>query len=340
MMKNTLFNITSAVAFSLSIGILNAQEPIKVNVENYIRAESDFQIGTYAKTLGCFSKLVHQRDFYSVDNQLTVRVNRDTYYSFGVYDLATPVTITKPDPGDRFQSLMIINQDHSISPTIQGGGTFTYTQEKLGTRYMIVIFRTFANALDSEDQKIARALQDKIVIEQADPGKLELPNWDDVSRQKMMDAINVLAGSLSTTEGFFGEKGKIDPIKQLMGTAYGFAGNPREAAIYKNIVPEMNDGETPYKVTVKEVPVDGFWSITIYDAKGYMVKNEYNAYSINNKSAKKNKDGSITINFGGDPENINYLPTPKGWNCIIRLYQPKEALLSGEWDFPAFELVK
>ncbi len=328
-------------AFFIISDQLMAQEPIKVNVGNYVRAESDFQIETYAKTLGCFGKLVHQRDFYSVDNQLTVRVNRDTYYSFGIYDLTSPVTITKPDPGNRFQSLMIINQDHSISPTIHEGGTFTYTNEKLGSRYMIVIFRTFANSIDPEDQKIAHDLQDKIIIEQADVGKLELPNWDNVSRQKIMDAINVLAGSLPTTEGFFGEKDKIDPIKHLMGTAYGYAGNPREAAIYKNIVPEHNDGQTAYKVMVKDdVPVDGFWSITMYNAEGYMEKNEYDAYSVNNKSAKKNPDGSITINFGGAPNNINYLPTPKGWSCLIRLYQPKESLLNGEWDFPVFELVE
>jgi len=316
-------------------------DAIIVNVENYERAESDFQIGRYSKTLGCFGKLVHLREFYSVDKQLTVRVNRDTYYSFGIYDLTTPVTITKPDPGERYQSLMIINQDHSIFPTIHGGGTYTYTQENIGSRYMIVIFRTFANATNPEDQKIAHTLQDKINIEQADAGKLELPNWDNVSRRKMMDAINVLAGSLPTTEGFFGEIDKIDRIKHLLGTAYGYAGNPREAAIYINRVPEHNDGETAYKVTVNDdVPVDGFWSITMYNAEGYMVKNDYDAYSINNNSANKNPDGSITIHFGGDPINSNYLPTPKGWNCLIRLYQPQESLLNGEWDFPAFERVE
>ncbi len=329
-----------ALAITLLVISSAYAEGIKVNVENYVRAESDYQIQTYAKTLNCFGNLVHQRDFYSVDNQLTLRVNRDTYYSFGLYDLTSPVTITKPDPGDRFQSLMIINQNHSISPTIHEGGTFTYTQEKLGSRYMIVIFRTFANATDPKDQKIAHDLQNKIKIEQKDMGKLELPNWDNESREKMMDAINVLAGSLPTTEGFFGEKAKIDPIKHLMGTAYGYAGNPREAAIYLNIVPEKNDGKTPYKVTVKDVPVDGFWSITMYNAEGYMEKNEYDSYSFNDKAAKKNTDGSITINFGGDPKQINYLPTPKGWNTIIRLYQPRKELLEGRWDFPEFELIR
>lgn len=314
-------------------------EPLKVNVENYVRAESDYQILTYAKTLGCFGKLVHQRDFYSVDNQLTLRVNRDTYYSFGLYDLNSPVTINKPDPGDRFQSLMTINQYHSIFPTIHEGRTFTFTKENVGSRYLIVIIRTFADPDDAKDQEIAHALQDKITVEQADAGKLEMPDWDDESRKKMGNAINVLADSLPTTDGFFGERGKIDPIKQLMGTAFGYAGNPREAAIYLNIVPEKNDGKTPYRVTVKDVPVDGFWSVTMYNAEGYMVKNEYGAYSVNDKSAKKNEDGSITIHFGGDPDNINYLPTPAGWNCLIRLYQPRKELLEGKWDFPEFELI-
>jgi len=327
------------VTFSMTGFAQDAPQTIKVNVGNYVRAESDYQIQQYAKTLGCFGKLVHQRDFYSVDNQLTVRVNRDTYYSFGIYDLTSPVTLTKPDPGVRFQSLMIINQDHSISPSIHEGGTFEYTQEKLGSRYMIVVFRTFADANDPEDQKIAHELQDKVKIEQADIGKLELPNWDEESRLEIMKAINVLASSLPTTLGFFGEKDKIDPIKHLMGTAYGFGGNPKEAAIYLNIVPEENDGKTPYRVTVKDVPVDGFWSITMYNAEGYMEKNEYGAYSFNGKSARKNKDGSITIHFGGDPKQVNHLPTPKGWNCIIRLYQPKKEVLAGRWDFPEFELV-
>ncbi|MBL7175754.1 MAG: DUF1214 domain-containing protein [Desulfobacteraceae bacterium] len=71
-----------------------------------------------------------------------------------------------------------------------------------------------------------------------------------------------------------------------------------------------------------------------------MEKNKYNAYSFNNKAARKNRDGSITIHFGGDPKQINYLPTPKGWNTIIRLYQPRKELLEGSWDFPEFEIVK
>ena len=47
-----------------------------------------------------------------------------------------------------------------------------------------------------------------------------------------------------------------------------------------------NDGKTIYKLTVKDVPVDGFWSISVYNAKGYYEPNPQNAYTLNNITAK------------------------------------------------------
>ena len=316
---------------------ISSEPKIPVTVENYVRAEGDAGLVAYKKNLGCFGKLVHQREFYSVDNQLTVRVNRDTYYSFGVFDLTSPLTIVIPESGDRFLSMMRINQDHSIFPTIYKAGTYVFTQENIGTRYLSIVFRTFVDESNPDDVKKAHELQDKIKIEQTDMGTLEVPNWDEESRQKIKDAINVLANSMSNTRGFFGEKDKLDPIKHLMGTAYGYGGNPDEDALYFGIIPEKNDGKTAYSLTVKDVPVDGFWSIIIYNADGYMEKNEYNAYSINNISAKKNDDGSFTINFGGDPTQDNYLYIVDGWSYMIRLYQPQQELLDGAWEFPKLE---
>ena len=315
----------------------NSETTIPVTVENYARAESDFQMVSYVKNLDCFAKIVHQREFYSVDNQLTVRVNRDTYYSFGLFDLTSPVTIVIPESGDRFLSLMLINQDHSILPAIYKAGTYEFTQEDIGTRYLQVVIRTFVDANDPEDVKKAHLLQDQIKIEQANPGSLEVPNWNQESRQKMMDAINVLANSMPNTKGFFGQKDKIDPLKHLMGTAYGYAGNPDEDATYFGIVPEKNNGKITFSLTVKDVPVDGFWSITIYNSEGYMEKNEYDSYTINNLTAKKDVNGAYTLNFGGDPNQDNFLYTFEGWNCLVRLYQPQKEILDGTWEFPKLE---
>ncbi|MGA3318549.1 MAG: DUF1214 domain-containing protein [Candidatus Korobacteraceae bacterium] len=52
---------------------------------------------------------------------------------------------------------------------------------------------------------------------------------------------------------------------------------------------------------MKDVPVDGFWSVTVYNVQGFMEKNDKNAYLFNSVTAKRNDDGSITIHFGGDP---------------------------------------
>jgi hypothetical protein len=90
----------------------------------------------------------------------------------------------------------------------------------------------------------------------------------------------------------------------------------------------------------KEVPVDGFWSISVYNKEGFFEKNKYNAYTLNNVTAKKNKDGSVTIHFGGDPKADNFLPVTDGWNYIVRLYRPKPEVLEGKWKFPEPEITK
>ena len=80
-----------------------------------------------------------------------IHVNRDTLYSAGVFDLdAGPVTITLPDPGDRFMSLQAISQDHYAS-TAYGAWPYTFTRDAVGTRYVLVGIRTLVNPTDPED---------------------------------------------------------------------------------------------------------------------------------------------------------------------------------------------
>jgi len=71
-----------------------------------------------------------------------------------------------------------------------------------------------------------------------------------------------------------------------------------------------------------------------------MVKNELDAYAYNSITVKKNADGTATLHLGGDPKADNYLPIMDGWLYIVRFYQPKEAILNGEWKFPEAVEVK
>jgi len=84
-----------------------------VNVLNYIRAETDLQFKDYAALAGGVGKLLNVREVYSVKNQTTIHGNRDILYSFGVYDLASPVTVIKPAAPDRCQSLIVPVSDRA-----------------------------------------------------------------------------------------------------------------------------------------------------------------------------------------------------------------------------------
>ena len=132
----------------------------------------------------------------------------------------------------------------------------------------------------------------------------------------------------------FGTKEELDPVYWLLGAAIGWGGLPPEAASYRIVVPEQNDGMTSYTLTVRDVPVDAFWSVTVYDADGFLPVNEYDAYSFNDVTAGKNEDGSITIHFGGDPGQDNFIPIVPGWNYAVRQYRPRQPILDGSWVFP------
>jgi hypothetical protein len=253
-----------------------------------------------------------------------------------VFDLeAGPVTITMPDAGKRFMSLMIINEDHYAPSVTYDSGPHTFTKDKVGTRYMAAAIRTLVDPADPKDLEQVHALQDAIKVSQEAVGAFEAPKWDPVSQKKVRDALLVLA---STTAGFknaFGPEGKVDPIKHLIGTAAGWGGNPDKDATYLSNTPPKNDGVTVYKLNVKDVPVDAFWSVSVYNAEGYFEKNAYDTYSVNDVTAKKEADGSVAIQFGGcDGKTPNCVPVVKGWNYTVRLYRPRPEILDSAWKFP------
>jgi hypothetical protein len=84
------------------------------------------------------------------------------------------------------------------------------------------------------------------------------------------------------TSKAFGNKDQVDPVRRLVGAAAAWGANPPKDATYLNFVPERNDGKTSYRLHVGDVPVDGFWSVSLYNADGYYEPNELNAYTFNN----------------------------------------------------------
>lgn len=313
----------------------NADTPKRVTVENFVRAETDMYMEK-AVNEGAFGQLVHLRCAPDIDHQLVVRMNRDTLYSQGVFDLdAGPVTVTLPDVGTRYMALQVLNQDQYTERVVYAPITVTLDRQQVGTRYAHLIVRTLANPEDPKDLQAAHEAQDAIVVQNEAKGRFEIPVWDDASRNVARDALKQLGSLGGGMEKAFGRKEEVDPIQYLMGAAGGWGGNPIYAAKYLAVFPSANDGVTVHRLNVRDVPVEGFWSISVYNAKGYFEKNADNAYSVNSLTAKPDPDGSYTVQFGGcDGSAPQCLPIVKGWNYIVRLYRPRPEVLDGRWTFP------
>jgi hypothetical protein len=255
-----------------------------------------------------------------------------------VFDLdAGPVTITLPDAGMRYMSMLVIDEDHYAPDVVYGAGDYTYTRDGIGTRYVFTGIRTLVDPTDPQDVKRVHALQDAIRLKQpGGPGRFEVPDGDPASQKTVRDALLALNTTLPDLRRAGGRRDQVDPVRHLIATASGWGLNPDEDAIYLNVTPSRNDGAGVFTLTVRgEVPVDGFWSISVYDAEGHYVKNALDAYTLNNITAKKDADGSVTVQFGGcDGKSANCLPIFPGWDYMVRLYRPRTEILSGQWRFP------
>jgi hypothetical protein len=327
-----------ALTTASSVGFSQAQtaNAVPVTVDNFNRAESDMYFGTTVRS-GGFGKFNHHREVMQIDNQTVIRANRDTLYSSAVFDLdAGPVTVTMPDAGKRFMSMQIFDEDQYSPEVFYDAAPHTFTKEQIGTRYVLVALRTFVDQTNPKDLEEVHALQDAAKISQpGGTGSFEVPDWDRASQKKVRDALITLAATVPDTKRTFGSKTQVDPVRHLIGTATGWGGNPEKDALYLTVAPSKNDGVAVYRLRVGDVPVDGFWSISVYNAGGYFEKNPYDAYTLNNVTAAKSADGSATIQFGGcDGKIPNCLPTVPGWNYWVRLYRPRAEILNGKWKFP------
>ncbi|MDD9301869.1 MAG: DUF1214 domain-containing protein [Desulfobacter sp.] len=321
----------------------DTSENVPVTLDKFATAETHFMMQLGVDTQDSFGKWFHDRGFTPIDKQNVVRMNRDTLYSSVVLDLTEPATIIKPDIQGRYQSLLVVNEGHFATLVAYKPGKYTLTKEKMGSRYVAVIVRTLVDAEDPDDLAEAHRTQDGLKVIQKSKGKFEVPNWDREALKEMREALKVLGKYLPIRDTAYGGSiDEVDPIAHIVGTADTWGGWKPENAVYRSYVPQKNDGKTPYTVTLKNVPAakDAFWSISVYNSEGFFQENEHNKYVINSRKAKADKDGSVTIHFGGDSSKENFLPIMPGWNYMLRIYLPQKAYFDGTWKAPEAEPVK
>jgi hypothetical protein len=149
-----------------------------------------------------------------------------------------------------------------------------------------------------------------------------------------------------------GDYGTNYALRAGLAAGYG-AGNLKEDALYwwssANATGVPYSGGNTYVLHFdrnRTPPVNGFWSVTLYDIDGNFVPNPLNQYAITSHSGNPayNPDGSLDIYIqtaspGADKES-NWLPAPQdGFMLILRQYWPQESALNGSWVPPEVQRV-
>lgn len=304
-----------------------------VNVDNFAHAETSRMFAAIAAQAGGAGRWSHNRTPTPLDNQPVIRQNRDTLYSAVIVDVSAGATLTIPDAGDRYLSVMVVNHDHYIPVVQHEAGEHRLHADELGSRFVLLAARILVDPADAADVAAVNALQDGFAIEAASDEPFVAPDYDQASLDETRTALLTLSRGLSGFGGAFGTRDAVDPVHHLLGTAAGWGGLPESEAFYANVEPGLPVGE--YALTVGEVPVDAFWSVSLYNADGYFEQADGGLVSVNSVTAARNDDGTVTINFGGpDDGRPNRLGVMPGWNYLVRYYRPHAEIVDGSWRFP------
>ncbi len=302
-----------------------------VNVDNFARAETARMFTALQLQGGGVNVLHHHREPASLEEQPVIRQNRDTLYSSALVDLSGGATLSLPDSGGRYLSVMVVNEDHYINRILHEPGTHDLTMDEFETEYVLVAARTLVDPNDPEDVTEVNRLQDQMRLDAGAARPFVSAEYDTASFDTTRDALLTLSRGLLNYDHAFGRKQDVEPVRHLVGTASGWGGLPEEEAFYINVEPGLPVGS--YKLTIGEVPVDAFWSISVYNAAGYFEPNPRGTVSVNSVTADRNDDGSITVRFG-DGNEPNTIGIMDGWNYAVRLYRPRPEILDGSWTFP------
>ncbi len=313
-----------------------------VTPENYSTAEVDITFQSIVGEVGS-NKFRHDRSLIPLDKQPAVTMNRDTIYSFGIFYAPKGLTITLPKSKDgRYQSAMIMQNDHYIDQVFYGAGTY---EIKVATEFTGIAIRTQVDATNPDDVNYVNTLQDQIVVtfpKGTTPKEFKPRDWDLKSLETLRAKYQEEAKALPNLNATSGARGTLDPHMQRLGVSVALGLLPPQHAVY--IYRDFGlSGAQCYEATYTQ-PVfnkGGFFSLTMYGADKY-IKSEKS--TLNNRVIKYNKDGSFTMHYGSENacgKVLNRLSTPgDNWYLGMRIYRPGDSIIKGDYKTPVPTLVK
>jgi hypothetical protein len=316
-----------------------AASSVTVTPETYIRAETDRAFLGGAMQAGGVNLFDHHRAPTPVDQQPIVRMNKDTLYSGAIIDTEGGATITIPEiPGDRYVSVLLIDNDHYVPFVIYTAGTHKLPQD---TKYLGALIRL--QIFDANDQaEIAQVnkLQDQFVITANSADPLPPFKWNMASLLTLTEQYEKEAHQLENYNGMQGPRGKLVKEKSRhLAAAAGWGLFPEQDAIYLNYNGGHDDQQC-YQASYQIPDNNAFWSITVYGSDGYMKSDNVVGNSSN---VKLNADGTFTVHYGSKEvcgDVPNRLDVTEGWNFLMRIYRPGPSVVDGTYKLPNAEPVK
>jgi hypothetical protein len=310
-----------------------------VTAATYPTAETSRQILKNQDLVGV-NAFFHMRKLTPTDQQPVVRMNRDTYYSFAVVDVSNGASITMPEiPEGKYMSVQAITEDHRTQAMKYGPGKFDLTTHT-GTHLCLFVRldRTFTEAE-------AKEIQDKMVIEANSYGKFTTDPVNEQSFTEVENTLKVKMGSIRKRDGLHAVQGMFtDPRDESaklftnenhqLGAALGWGGAQMIDNIYEGS--RNYSVDSCYQLTFEDPENKAFWSITVYDKKGFMFNDLAN---FSSHTAQMNEDGTYTISFGCGEDALNNLEVanPSGvFNFIVRHFQPSEKVYKEDYRVAPF----
>jgi hypothetical protein len=302
-----------------------------------------------------------------------VRMNNDTFYkiAFLVHENGPVVLGSSAPADDRFFSFQLMDdRNANYHNVMRPKGQYTlYHGEmpqdvqgeaiEVPSNLSVVIVRVeVKDKNDPADVAAAEKVFRGITVEgpslDSVPELDLLSGFDEKVEEEALSRIDAAFASVSFSETIVGpgqEPGTDVPyLNHAAGTKGGWGGpDPAHSAyevLFTDAAGEVMDGSKgTYTLTTDEPQVDAFWSITAYDTErgGFFHPNDDDRYHINNTSAAKNADGTVTFTFkqkcaDGD---LNCLEVPAGpFDLAGRYYLPGSDIISGEWTLPRAELTE